>query len=210
MADPCIGEIKMFAGTYAPRGWALCRGQLISVAQNTALFSLLGTLYGGDGQTTFGIPDLQGRTPIGFGNGTGLTPRQQGEKLGIERVALLATQIPGHSHTIANTVTSDPSNLSISGSANLKCNNTAGSSQDPEGNFPAATPRGGASIYSGTGTQNMNAGAIELNLNVTGQVNIGVTSECHQNAGGGSHDNMPPYLAINFIIALEGLYPSRD
>lgn len=210
MADPFLGEIRMFAGTYAPRGWALCQGQLLSIAQNTALFSLLGTIYGGDGRINFGVPDLQGRAPIGFGNGAGLTPRQQGEKSGVERVTLLATQIPGHIHAIANTVTSDASGLSVTGSANLKCNSAEGTALNPEANFPAALPRGGASIYSETGTQNMNAGAIELDLNTTGQVSVGVTSECHQNAGGGSHENMQPYLAMNFIIALEGIYPSRS
>ncbi|MGZ8186418.1 MAG: phage tail protein, partial [Methylobacter sp.] len=101
MSEPFIAEIKMFGGNFAPRGYAFCNGQLLSIAQNTALFSLLGTTYGGDGKTTFGLPNLQGRIPMHPGNGAGLTPRVLGEQGGEESVTLTTTQIPGHSHPLS-------------------------------------------------------------------------------------------------------------
>lgn len=100
MSEPFVGEIRMFAGTFAPRGWALCDGQLLAVSQNDALFSLFGTIYGGDGRTTFGLPDLRGRIPIHAGSGPGLSSRRLGTKLGAEMVTLTANQMPSHSHTI--------------------------------------------------------------------------------------------------------------
>lgn len=100
MSDPFIGEIRMFAGNFAPRGWALCDGQLLSVSQNDALFSLLGTIYGGDGRVTFGLPDVRGRIPIHAGTGPGLWPRRLGAKAGVENVTLTDSQLPPHTHTI--------------------------------------------------------------------------------------------------------------
>jgi microcystin-dependent protein len=100
MSEPFVGEIRMFAGNFAPRGWAFCDGQLLAVSQNDALFSLLGTIYGGDGRTTFGLPDLRGRVPIHAGAGPGLTPRRLGEKLGVEKVTLTSNQLPSHSHSL--------------------------------------------------------------------------------------------------------------
>lgn len=99
--DPYLGEIRMFAGNFAPVGWALCNGQTLSIAQNTALFSLLGTTYGGNGQTTFNLPDLRGRVPLGWGQGPGLTPRDLGEMAGTESVTLTINQMPAHNHTVA-------------------------------------------------------------------------------------------------------------
>jgi microcystin-dependent protein len=100
MSEPFVGEIRMFAGNFAPRGWAFCDGQLLAVSQNDALFSLLGTIYGGDGRTTFGLPDLRGRLPIHAGSGPGLSPRSLGAKFGAENVTLVEHQLPSHSHTI--------------------------------------------------------------------------------------------------------------
>jgi microcystin-dependent protein len=97
--DPYIGEIRIFAGNFAPKDWALCNGQLMAIVQNTALFSILGTNYGGDGKTTFGLPNLQAATPMSQGSGPGLTPRQVGEVGGSPTVTLTAAQLPGHSHT---------------------------------------------------------------------------------------------------------------
>src|SRR6478736_5724856 len=99
--DPFVGEIRLFAGTFAPKGWAFCNGQLMSISQNTALFSLLGTTYGGDGKTTFALPDLQGRLPMHFGQGPGLSNRDLGEKAGSETVALTTSQMPLHGHTVS-------------------------------------------------------------------------------------------------------------
>lgn len=98
MSDPFVGEIRMFAGNFAPRGWAYCDGQLLAVSENDALFSLLGTIYGGDGRTTFGLPDLRGRIPVHAGSGPGLSPRRLGAKFGSEEVTLTVNQLPSHNH----------------------------------------------------------------------------------------------------------------
>ena len=98
MSEPFIGEIRMFAGNFAPRNWAFCDGQLLAISQNDALFSLLGTIYGGDGRTTFGLPDLRSRTPIHAGTGPGLSPRRIGERGGVETVTLTTAQLPAHGH----------------------------------------------------------------------------------------------------------------
>ena len=98
MSEPFLGEIRMVGFNFAPQGWAFCQGQIMSIAQNTALFSLLGTMYGGNGQTTFGLPDLQGRSPVGIGQGPGLSPIVQGEMAGTENVTLLASNMPMHTH----------------------------------------------------------------------------------------------------------------
>lgn len=101
MSEPFVGEIRMFAGNFAPRGWAFCDGQLLAVSQNDALFSLLGTIYGGDGRTTFGLPDLRGRIPIHAGSGPGLSPRRLGAKLGTEKETLTVNQLPSHTHPLS-------------------------------------------------------------------------------------------------------------
>lgn len=103
MSEPFVGEIRMFAGNFAPRGWAFCDGQLLAVSQNDALFSLLGTIYGGDGRTTFGLPDLRGRIPLHAGDGPGLSPRRLGSKEGAEQVTLTVNQLPSHTHPLQAT-----------------------------------------------------------------------------------------------------------
>ncbi len=100
MSEPFVGEIRMFAGNFAPRGWAFCDGQLLAVSQNDALFSLLGTIYGGDGRTTFGLPEMRGRIPIHAGSGPGLSPRRLGAKSGVEKVTLTVNQLPSHTHPL--------------------------------------------------------------------------------------------------------------
>ena len=170
--DPYIGQSIMFGGNFAPRGWALCNGQLLSIAQNTALFSILGTTYGGDGRTTFGLPDLRGRTPIHAGQGPGLTNRTLGESGGAETVILSAGQMPAHSH-VANAASG------------------GGSATSPQNAVWAAS----------TARDNIYAAAADTTLSPSA---IGPAG------GGQSHDNMPPYQAVNYIIALEGIYPPRD
>ncbi|MEM7479893.1 MAG: tail fiber protein [Acidobacteriota bacterium] len=120
MSEPFVGEVRMFAGNFAPRGWAFCDGQLLAVSQNDALFSLLGTIYGGDGRTTFGLPDLRGRVPIHAGSGPGLSPRRLGAKAGVENVTLTVNQLPSHTHAMQ--------------AANTQANN-----QQPVGRAPAST-----------------------------------------------------------------------
>lgn len=171
MSEPFVGEIRMFAGNFAPRGWAFCDGQLLAVSQNDALFSLLGTTYGGDGRTTFGLPDLRGRIPIHAGDGPGLSPRRLGSKGGGENVTLTVNQLPSHNHTYSGT--------------NNDALRTA-----PNASFPA---RSVADLYK--------AGSA---------VAVDMSSQSLANAGGSQpHTNLMPYLCINFIIALVGIYPSR-
>ena len=168
-----IGEIKMFGGNFAPRGWAMCDGQLLQISQNSALFSILGTTYGGDGRVTFGLPDLRGRTPIHAGNGPGLTNRRLGQKSGLETTTLLVGHLPSHSHTI-NAVMED------------------GNQSLPTGNLPAGTKLLDTEYSDATGNTTMNAAMV----NSTGN---------NQTV-----NNMQPYLTVNYIIALVGVFPSRN
>ena len=130
MADPFVAEIRMFAGNFAPTGWALCSGQLIPISQNTALFSLLGTMYGGDGKATFALPNLQGNFPLHQGQGPGLSPRVVGESGGSAEVALLQTQIPQHTHTLraaATATQNSPAGNALGQSASTKIYGPVGS-----------------------------------------------------------------------------------
>jgi microcystin-dependent protein len=136
MSDPFLGEIRMFGGSFAPRGWALCNGQTIAISQNSALFAILGTTYGGDGVTNFKLPDLQGRFPMHWGNGTGLTPRTLGELAGGENAALSISNLPAHTHVATFT----PSGAG----AAVNVTSTVGTLPSPVGNMlgqsPAASP----------------------------------------------------------------------
>lgn len=181
MSNPFIAEIRIFAGNFAPRGWAFCQGQIMSIAQNTALFSLLGTTYGGNGQTTFGLPDLRGRVPIQQGQGPGLSPRTLGEVGGTETVTLISTQMPAHNHTIG--ASTSPGNIA-----------------NPSNNTLAV---GQVTVNGGTELVNMYVGSTAPNVALNAQT-AGV-------AGGSQpHNNMQPFLAINYIIALQGIFPSRN
>jgi microcystin-dependent protein len=174
-----IGEIRMFAGTFSPRTWAFCNAQLISIAQNTALFSILGTTYGGNGQTTFGLPDFRGRVALGTGTGPGLANVQLGEMAGTPTVTLLTTNLPAHNHTVSGTV-----NIQAAGDGAL--------GSDP------------ANRYIGPG--NFYAAAAELQAMAPAQVALtsGVTG------GSQPFSNLPPYLGMNYIICMFGIFPSRD
>lgn len=176
MATPYIGEIRMFGGNFAPRGNAFCNGQIISIAQNTALFSLLGTTYGGNGQTTFALPNLQSRAPMHFGQGPGLSQRSLGEQDGVETVTLQTTQIPAHNHqATAQTGAGTQGSPAAATWATI----TVGRNQSP---LYAPAPA----------NTTMNPAAIGL-------------------AGGNQpHENMPPFLTINFIIATQGIFPPRN
>ncbi|GAA4323356.1 phage tail protein [Flaviaesturariibacter amylovorans] len=193
--DPFIGEIKIFGGNFAPRGWAMCQGQLLSIAQNSALFSLLGTMYGGDGVTTFGLPDLRGRTAIGMGQAPGLTNRSQGEMAGTENVSLVSTQIPMHAHP-------------IDGNAHATLNVY-------NGNADIDAPVAGASLATvNTGGRGASAYATFFSGGTTNTAlaasSVGMSGNTGVAGGSQPHDNMQPYLALNYIIALQGIYPSRD
>ncbi len=171
MSEPFVGEIRMFAGNFAPRAWAFCDGQLLAISQNDALFSLLGTVYGGDGRTTFGLPDMRGRLSVHAGTGPGLSSRRLGAKSGVEKVTLTVNQLPSHTHA-------------YQGSTN------AGNSNTPAGNVLAG--RADATYIETPASASMSSNSV---------TNVG---------GSQSHTNLMPYLCVNYIIALVGLYPSRQ
>ena len=173
MANPFLAEIRIFAGNFAPKGWALCNGQLMPISQNTALFSLLGTTYGGDGSSTFALPNLQGCAPMQAGQGPGLSVRDLGETSGEQTVTLLNTELPAHNHTV-------------------NCFNGGGTQVSAANGFWAndgATR--GKQVYASTGAASMNPAAFQ-----------GPATQ--------PHNNMPPYLVLTFIIALQGVFPARS
>ena len=175
MAESYIGQLKTWGCNFAPRAFTFAQGQLLPIAQHTALFSLYGTIYGGDGRVTFALPNLStpsgaqvGRAAMGEGTGPGLSHRALGAQVGSPTVTLVTNQIPSHTHTV---------NVASSGN----------NSQDPAGNLPGALPTG----YATSSNSQMGTTAV---------TNTGL---------GGPHNNMMPYLGINFTVCLEGLYPSR-
>lgn len=172
MSEPFVGEIRMFAGNFAPRGWAFCDGQLLAVSQNDALFSLYGTIYGGDGRTTFGLPDMRGRIPIHAGQGPGLSPRAIGSRAGAEQETVTVNELPTHSHTF-NAVSTAATETSIGANETM--------------------------------AQSVGYDAYVPNQNTT------TMSSNNVSAVGGSraHNNEMPFLCVNFIVALFGIYPSR-
>ncbi|WP_134682958.1 phage tail protein [Brevibacillus migulae] len=173
MSDPFIGEIRMFAGNFPPKGWAFCNGQLLSISQNTALYSILGTQYGGDGKTNFALPNLKGSAPMHPGAGPGLSPRGIGEKGGSPSVTLTLAQMPPHNHQVQEKATANVTS--------------------PIGAVWANNSRFGENIYASEpdGVTSMNQAAL---------------SQAGENA---PHNNMQPYLGVNFIISLQGVFPSR-
>jgi microcystin-dependent protein len=173
MADPFVAEIRIFPFNFAPRGWAFCQGQILPISQNTALFSLLGTTYGGNGQSTFALPDMQGNAPMHPGQGPGLSLHDLGEMSGSETVTLLTSEMPSHPHTLR-------------GDANVA------ESPDPAANSLARAT-------------SINAYQTTSNANL-----VGMAFEALAPAGGDlPHNNMMPYLTLNFNIALQGVFPPR-
>lgn len=189
--NPFIGEIIMFAGDFAPRGWALCDGQLLSISQHSALYSILGTTYGGDGRSTFALPDLRGRYAMHPGHGPGLSNHRAGEKGGVENLTLTRMQVPNYSI---------PVSLPVSGVITVNVNEEDATGTEAPGNRLGTTD---TNVYNGDATDNtLAADSVSHSLAATGDINTG--------GGGQSHTNMPPYTCINFIISLEGVYPSRS
>lgn len=172
MSTPFVGEIRIFGFNFAPRNWAACQGQLVAISQNAALFSILGTTYGGNGSSTFGLPDFRGRIPVQWGQGSGLTPYQIGEIGGFETVSLTTVNLPTHNHTAG-------------------CQTTTGNSYTGENAVPAPDA-GGNNVYSSPSNNSMSPTALT------------------QAGGTTPHNNLQPYLAVNYCISLSGVFPPRD
>ncbi|WP_321877603.1 phage tail protein [Paraburkholderia bannensis] len=202
MSDPYLGEIRMAGFNFAPQGWALCQGQVMSLAQNQALFALLGTTYGGNGVQTFGLPDLRGRSPVGFGEGPGLSNIVLGEVAGTETVTLNQNQLPMHNHAVTVTppaAVTAPINIPASTA-------TTGQQSEPSTNTVLGTVNTGgraSNFYvAGDGTTTLKP------FNVT--VNAGAPTVAVQQAGASQPFSLRnPYLGVNFIIALQGIFPTR-
>jgi microcystin-dependent protein len=174
MSEPYLGEIAVFGFNFAPVNWAFCDGAIISIDQNDALYSLVGTTFGGDGVTTFGVPDFRGRAGNGQGAGPGLSNRSQGQKGGVETVTLQTAQMPAHTHGfIVSTATGD--------------------SRSPVGAYFANEGSGQALPYSNRGADSTMGASLTTSVAGSGQ----------------AHNNMPPYVALNFCICLSGIYPSQ-
>ena len=174
MSDQFLGEVRIFGCNFPPNGWAFCDGQLLPISQNTALFSLLGTQYGGNGQTTFALPNLQGNVPLDFGQGPGLAPYNIGDTGGVSAVTLLNSEMPAHNHR-------------------ANCNSGLGNKPKPNLNYWAADASGSLSEY-----------ATAPDGNVMSPQAIGIAGSSLP------HNNMQPYLVLNFCIALVGIYPARS
>lgn len=175
MSDQFLAEIRMFTGNFAPIGWATCDGQLLPISQNTALFSLIGTFYGGNGVSNFALPNLQGSIPLGVGNGPGLTPRVVGESGGEAMVTLLSTQLPLHTHQVS--AVAAPGTLTSPSGATWSQPRFGRASE------PAYAPAGG----------------------------VVLNPQAFATSGGNvPHNNLPPYLVVTFIIALQGVFPARS
>lgn len=199
-----IGEVRLFAGNFAPKNWALCQGQIIQIRSNTALFAVLGTQYGGDGTNTFGLPNLMSRTAIGAGSGQGLTPYIPGQTTGTESVTLNSTQLPMHIH-VAIATQGAPGTAS----AAMYGVETSGTLDTPGGDYPAQDGGSGGTPYAtpGTGTaSSMAAGSVTV-----GTVTAPLPSvTLLPNGGNQPHENRQPLLALNYIICLQGYFPPRN
>lgn len=171
--DPFVAEIRIFPFNFAPKGWAFCNGQIMPISQNTALFSLLGTTYGGNGQSTFALPDMQGNAPMHPGQGPGLSLHDLGEQSGTDTVTLLQTEMPQHNHGLMAAV---PPSLLLAPSASTALGRSAG----------------------GAAYQSSNANLVQLNAQAVGL-----------SGGNLPHNNLMPYLTLNFCIALQGVFPPR-
>ena len=179
---PFVGEIQIFAGNFAPAGWAICDGSLRSIAENDVLFTLIGTTYGGDGVTTFALPDLRGRIPVDQGQGPGLSNYVMGQMAGTETVTLTTAQIPTHSHTVGIT---------------LPVSSALGDKDTPVNNYFTVNPSRGSEFSANPSNAQM--GSV---INISGNSDV--------SGGTQPHENRMPYLVVNYIISLYGIYPTPN
>lgn len=186
--EPILGQIMMFGGNFAPKGWAFCNGQIMPIAQNQALYSLLGTMYGGDGRTTFALPDLRGKTPIKWGTLPGGSNYTQGQSGGTENVILSVAELPAHSHPVTSRIT---------GKFTINASPNPGNTNDPTNNYLAASSS--VDVYDSTTNAEMGSQIINHQENVN----------MAYSGGNSPHYNRQPGLTLNFVIALQGIFPSR-
>jgi len=220
-----LGEVKMFAGSFAPRDWAFCQGQLMSIQQNQALFSIIGTIYGGDGRSTFALPDLRGRTAISPGSGPGLTPRTEGQPVGGETNTLTSLNLPNHHHALVDgaagaTVTVAKPTANAIATSTVSSHLLAG--QEGMGQTPSDTPNNnylGKSLNNSTIYRPNPGSDVVRGLNVQVDTQVGVVvnaptaaiSGITANTGSGQAvNNMQPSLPIYYIICIAGTFPSRS
>ena len=193
--DPFVGEIQMVAFPFAPKGFALCDGSLLQISQYTALYSLIGVAYGGDGVRTFGVPDLRGRSPLGAGAGPGLRPMQLGDAGGVEMVSLTTNQLPSHTHTAT---------VQPGAHAQQNCFAGIGSLTSPAGAIPSDVTEPlsneGFQAFATPTAANQTMAPLPLTL----QIGVGATG------GGAAVDIRNPFVGVNFVIALEGIFPTRN
>ncbi|WJM96002.1 tail fiber protein [Pseudomonas defluvii] len=203
MADPFLGEIRMVGFNFNPYGWALCQGQVMPLNQNTALFALLGTTYGGDGVSTFALPDFRSRIPVGFGQGTGLPAYDMGQKGGAVAMAELASTLAQHAHTVS---------LTVNGTAAMQVVNAAATSSTPLAGGYLAIPDDGQGgtfnlYHSGVLANGQPAAKVSLSAPAVTATGTGQTSISGQST---PYSLLNPYLSVNFIIALQGIFPTRN
>ncbi len=187
---PFIGEIRIFTGNFAPRNWMLCEGQTLQISQNSALFAVIGTIYGGDGRSTFALPDLRGRKAVGAGNGPGLTNIMVGSKGGAEKVSLNVNQIPSHTHT---------ADVSVTTTVKIPVNSTESSSTLPSSKYLGKTTV--ATYIDEPGTDEYLA---DPEVTTEASITLGTSGNSQP------HENRDPFLAVNYIIAIDGTMPARN
>ena len=194
--DGFIGQVMVFAGTFAPRNWAFCHGQTYSIANNQAFYSIIGTIYGGDGRTSFKLPDLRGGSPVGAGTRPGLQNVPLGQTAGIDFYRLSVSHLPSHTHSAGfnGTPSATVTPGAFSGRATL--------TNEVTGNYPAQTASG-TDIYATSANTQMGASPVTVSLS-------GVTINVSHTGGGQDIDNRSPYVGMNWVICSQGVYPSRN
>ena len=207
--NPMLGSLCTYGFNFAPRGWSLADGQILSIASNTALFSLLGTTYGGDGRVTFALPDLRGRAVVGVGTGPGLTAYRWGQKFGSEQVSLTMAMIPSHGHAERTASTSIAVNTALM-NATATLNGTAsfGDSASP-GSSVFATDISGANAYS-TAAPDVALAADSVSISLSGSATTTGTPTVSYSGGSQSHYNVMPFQTVSWAIATTGIFPSRS
>ena len=230
-AEPFIGDVEIFAGNFAPRSWAMCEGQLLAISTNTALFSIIGTIYGGDGRTTMALPDIRGRAPIGFGRGPGLSEYRLGQKGGSESVHILPTNLPAMQGMVSLPSSAQSVSVNIpgqtitgvTGAANIATAQNADTGEPTAGAALATVVAGGGPdkqelIYQTAPSSLLSLGNVTVNsFDIPAQAHVALTLPANSLQGttslpGGnqSMDIRTPYIAMNYVIALQGIFPSRN